>query len=82
MEINIFASKDKNKEILTKYTEPWSKIKDTIEKINDKPGKQDKKYMQIKFKSANNLHLNKLLKIHILTIVFRSRFQEGNKYYS
>ena len=30
--ILIFASTDKNKEVLTKYTELWDKIKDLIEK--------------------------------------------------
>ena len=48
----IFASTDKNKEILTKYTELWDKIKiliecNSIERINDKPGKYGKDFMKI-----------------------------------
>ena len=30
------VSTDKNKEVLTKYTELWDKIKNLIKKINDK----------------------------------------------
>ena len=39
--------------------------------------------MKIKFNSDDNLPLKllKLLKVHNLTIVVRSVFQEGNKYY-
>ena len=48
----IFASTDKNKEILTKYTELWDKIKiliecNSIERINDKTGKYEKDFMKI-----------------------------------
>ena len=40
--------------------------------------------MKIKFNSDDNLPLKllKLLKVYNLTIVVRSVFQEGNKYYS
>ena len=38
----IFASTDKNKEVLGKYTEPWHKIKDSIKKINDKVENMEK----------------------------------------
>ena len=46
----IFASTDKNKEVLTKYTELWDEIKNLIEKKkkNDKPGKYGKDFMKIK----------------------------------
>ena len=37
--------------------------------------------MKIKFKSDDDLPLNKKLKIHNATVVFRSIFQENNKYY-
>ena len=37
--------------------------------------------MKIKFNSDDNLHLDKILKLHNLTIVVRSVFQEDNKYY-
>ena len=37
--------------------------------------------MKIKFNSDDNLSLNEILKIHNLTIVVRSVFQEDGKYY-
>ena len=37
--------------------------------------------MKIKFNSDDNLPLNETLKIHNLTIVVRSVFQEDGKYY-
>ena len=37
--------------------------------------------MKIKFNSDDNLPLNKLLKIHMLTVIVRSVFQENNRYY-
>ena len=51
----VFNSTDKHKEVLTKYTELWNKIKGLIEKINGKPGDYDKKYMKIKFYLDDNL---------------------------
>ena len=67
------------KKLLTKFTELWDKI--LIEKINDKPGEYGKDFMKITFNSDDNLPLNKPLKLHNLTIVFRSVFQEDHKYY-
>ena len=37
--------------------------------------------MKIKFNSDDNLPLDETLKLHNLTIVVRSVFQEDNKYY-
>ena len=53
----IFASTDKNKELLTKYTEIWNKVKSLIEKISDKPGEYGKDFMKIKFHLDDNLPL-------------------------
>ena len=38
--------------------------------------------MKIKFNSDDKLPLNKILKLHILTIVVRSVFEEDGKYYA
>ena len=76
----IFASTDKNKEVLTKYTELWNKIKNLIKKINGQSSEYDEDFMKIKFDSDDNLPLNKILKRHNLTIVVRS-VQRDNKYY-
>ena len=37
--------------------------------------------MKIKFNSDGNLPLNKILKLHNVTIAVRSVFQEDGKYY-
>ena len=65
MEYLVFASKDKSKEVLEKYTELWDGFKNliecnSIEKIDNKPGEYRKDYMKIKFNSDDNLPLNKL----------------------
>ena len=37
--------------------------------------------MKIKFNSDDDLPLNKILKLHILTIIVRFAFDEDGKYY-
>ena len=37
--------------------------------------------MKIKFSSDDNLSLNKILKLHNLTVILRSVFEEDDKYY-
>ena len=46
-----------------------------------KSGEYDKDYMKIKFNSDDDLPLNKILKLHMLTIIVRSVFEEDGKYY-
>ena len=41
----------------------------------------DKDYMKIKFNSDDDLPLNKILKLHMLTIIVRSAFEEDGEYY-
>ena len=40
----------------------------------------DEKYMKIKFDSDDNLTLNKMIEIPLVTIVVRAVFHENNKY--
>ena len=40
-----------------------------------------KKFMKIKLNSDDNLPLNKMLKLHMLTVTVRSAFEENGKYY-
>ena len=40
-----------------------------------------KDYMKIRFKSNDNLPLNKPIKLRLLTIVIRSVFSEDGKFY-
>ena len=78
----IFASIDKNKKVLAKYTELWDKIKYHIQIINvGKSGKYEKDYMKIKFSSYDDLPLNKILNLNNLTVIVRSVFEEDGKYY-
>ena len=37
--------------------------------------------MKIKFNSDDNLPLNKVLTLHMLTVIVRSVFEEDGKYY-
>ena len=37
--------------------------------------------MEVKFNSDDNLPLNKMLKLHMLTVIVRSDFEEDSKYY-
>ena len=37
--------------------------------------------MKSKFDSDDNLPLNKMLKLHMLTVIVRSFFEEDGKYY-
>ena len=76
------AFTDSNNEVLKKYAEVWSGIKDQIEKMNyGTSGEYDKDYMKIKFNSDDDLPLNKQLKFLSLTIIVRTFFEEDGKYY-
>ena len=69
-----FASTDKSREVLTKYTELWNETENLIEKIHNKSGEYGKDFIKTKFDLDDNLPLNKILKLHNLTITFRSVF--------
>ena len=61
----------------------WNEIKYLIETINEgKVGEYGKDFMKIKFNSDDNLLLNKKLKLHIITIIARSSFEEDARYKS
>ena len=73
---------DSNIDVLIKYAELWSGIKDQIKKINnDSVGEYDKDYMKIEFDTDDNLPLNKVLKFHVLTIIIKNVFEKDSKYY-
>ena len=69
---------DKKKDTSKKYAELWDKILDLI---TNTLGHYDENYMKIKFNSDDNLPLNKISKLHNLTIVVSSVFQEHKAYY-
>ena len=77
-----FASTDKSKKVLEKYIKLWDKIKYYIQTINsDKTSEYEKDYMRIKFNSHDDLPLNKIPKLYMLTIIVRSVFEKDGKYY-
>ena len=77
----IFDSVDDNKELLKKYSDVWSGIKNKIKEVSSGESDYEKDYMKIKFNSDNNLTLNKPLKFHNMTITLRSVFEEDGKLY-
>ena len=58
----------------------WDGIKNSIEKINNKSGEYGKDFIKIKFNSDDSLPLNKILKLHNITIIVGSVFEEDDKY--
>ena len=89
-----FAFAGNNSEVLKKYAEIWSGIKNEIKAIcSGESGECRKDNMKIKFNSDDDLPLNKQLKfIYLtplnkqlkfinLTIIVRAVFEEDGKYY-
>ena len=73
---------DENEEVSKKYKEVWEGVKKEIETINGgEKIEYGKDYMKIRFKSNDDLPLNKPIKLHLLTIVIRSVFSEDGKFY-
>ena len=77
----IFDSVDDNKELLKKYSDVWSGIKNKIKEVSSGESDYEKDYMKIKFNSDHNLPLNKPLKFHLITIIIRCVFSEVGKFY-
>ena len=82
----ILDFRNKNKEVLKKYKQLWVEIKNSIEcnsieKIDNKLSGYGKDFMKIKFNSDDDLPLNKTLKLHNMTIIIRSFFEEDGRYY-
>ena len=64
-----FAFTVNNKKVLEKYTKLSDEIKYHIQTINaDKSGEYETDYMKIKFNSDDDLSLNKILKLHNVTL--------------
>ena len=78
----IFASTDKNKEILKKYTELWNEIDNQIKTINGgEPIEYKKYFMKIEYESDNDLRLGKISSTPNMIIFTGCVFQEDKKYY-
>ena len=75
----VFDSTDKNKELLKKYNDVFTRIKDRIKEINSNSCAYEKDYTKIKFSSDDDLSLNKSLKFCLMTITIRCVFEEDGK---
>ena len=49
--------------------------------MNNNLGEYEKHFMKIKFNADDNLPLNKTLKLHNITIIIRSVFEEDGKHH-
>ena len=66
-----------------KYKEVWEGVKKKIETINGgEKTEYGKDLKKIRFKSSDDLPLNKPIKLRLLTIIIRSVFSEDGKFYS
>ena len=73
---------NESKEIIKKYKELWSKMKDLIRSIIKSSDDYEKKNMKtIKFNSDDKLSVNKTIEIPSMIIVVRAVFCENNRYY-
>ena len=73
---------DENKEVPKKYEEVWEGVKKEIETINGgEKIEYGKDYIKIRFKSNDDLPLNKPIKLRLLTIITRSIFSKDNRFY-
>ena len=73
----IIVCTDENKELLKKYNNFWSGIRDKIKKVSS--GGYEKNYMKSKFNSDHDLPLNKPLKFHNMPLTIKSIFKENGK---
>ena len=67
-----------SKDILSKYKEMRSKIRDVTRSVANNSDNYDKKYLMRN--SDDDLPLNKPLKVGNITVVVRPVFHESNKY--
>ena len=67
--------------MLKSYTELWDEIKEQIELITgDKVTKYSKDFMKIRFKTNDDLPLNKIINILVCVVIASSIFKEDNEY--
>ena len=77
----IFASTEKNKQMLENYAELFDEINEQIELISSDKVKYSKDIVKIKFETNDELPLNKIINISVCIIVISNIFKENDKYY-
>ena len=70
-----------SKEIMKRYEELWSKIRDLISSITKNWNDYDEKYMKTNFNLDNNLRLSKMLEMHSMIMVVRGVSHKNKKCY-
>ena len=68
------VSTNESNEKIKENEELWSKIRELIRSVTEKLTDYDENYMEIKFNSADELPLNKMIEIPIMIIVFSAIF--------
>ena len=72
---------DENKEVSKKYQEVWEGVKKEIKTINGgEKTEYGKDFKKIRFESNDDLPLNKLIKLRLLTIIIRSILREDGNF--
>ena len=69
---------NESKEIIKKYEELWSKIRDLIRSVTKNSDDYNEKCMKIKFNSDDEFSLNKTIEIPIIIIIIRAFFMKVN----
>ena len=73
---------DENKEVSKKYEAVWEGVKKKIEMVNGgEKTEYAKDYLKIRFKSNDDLPMNKPIKLCLLTIIIRCVISENGKFY-
>ena len=81
IEEKVFDSTGENKELLKKYSDAFNGIMIKIREIDVDWLEYSKQYMKIRFRSDDNLPLNKSLKLYNMTVTIRCVFSEDNELY-
>ena len=68
------VSANESNEKIKENEELWSKIRELIRSVTEKLTDYDENYMEIKFNSADELPLNKMIEIPIMIIVVSAIF--------
>ena len=71
----------RNTNVLKKYDRVFSGIKHHIKKINSSDCEYDKDFKKIKFLTDDSILLNKMTYFPAVTVIIRSVFEKGCKYY-
>ena len=68
--------------MLRNYIELWDEIKEQVELITgDKVIKYSRDFMKIRFKTNDDLSLNKIINVLVCVVIVSSSFKEDNEYH-